>query len=261
MGSPSSSGTPTSRSPGRDGSIASVGLVVEEVGEHERVRSRLRSFEALVDQATDFVSVAALDRRMLYLNPAGRALVGQVVERSTAGVQLRLPRAGVARAASCHVDGSPSIGRALAGPPRYSGMWSPANRYRSTRPCSSFATTRPRSRSSTASVMRDTREHDRLVRRLELQIERMPVALDHRRAAGATSWAGILPPSGLFGHSAAAAVGQRVHELLGCPSCARSSPPAVLPTTWWQSPPPAAKRDRRMVGGGHRRRPTATPPA
>ena len=59
-----------------DGSIASVGVLVEEVGEHERVRSRLRSFEALVDQASDFVSVAALDRRVLYLNPAGRALVG-----------------------------------------------------------------------------------------------------------------------------------------------------------------------------------------
>ena len=67
-----------------------------------------------------------------------------------------------------------------------------------------------------AAVMRDTREYARLLRRLELHVERMPVALITVDALGHIR--GWNPAAErMLGHSAAAARGAPVQDLVGAP--------------------------------------------
>ena len=75
---------------GEDNAIESVGVVMEEVGEQERVRGRLQSFEALVEQASELVAVATLDTRLLYMNAAGRRAGRARPRRGAAAVQRRV---------------------------------------------------------------------------------------------------------------------------------------------------------------------------
>ena len=128
---------------GAGGSIESVGLLIEEIGEQEKVRSRLRSFEALVDQADDFIAVASLDNRMLYLNRGGRSLVGQETGDAVlpeAADYLSQSRAAVLKHRSLHGAG---------GARSTSGTSSPASRSKSMRPCSWSTTPTPTLPSST----------------------------------------------------------------------------------------------------------------
>lgn len=198
---------------GADEAITSVGLVVEEVGEREKVRSRMRLFESVIDQATDFVAVAALDRRTLYLNPAGRALVGQgvdapLLERSSdyvAGGSSELFLKVTESSSTAPWRGSLKLKHVVTGDsiPVDAIMFTVRD----------DETDAPLFH---ASVMRDTREYDRLLRRLELHLERMPVALITVGCSGDVK--GWNPAAEqLFGVPAAAALGRAVHELLGCP--------------------------------------------
>ncbi len=198
---------------GADDTITSVGLAVEEVGEREKVRSRMRLFESVIDQATDFVAVAALDRRTLYLNPAGRALVGHglddpLLERSSDYVAegsseqfLKVTESS----STAPWRGSLQLEHVVTG---------------ESIPVDAMMFTVRDDKTSTplfqASVMRDTREYDRLLRRLELHVERMPVALITVGPSGQVK--GWNPAAErLFGVPGAAALGGVVHELLNAP--------------------------------------------
>ena len=198
---------------GADDTITSVGLVVEEVGEREKVRSRMRLFEAVIDQAADFVAVAALDRRTLYLNPAGRALVGHgldepllehssdYVAESSSEQFLNVTESS----STAPWRGSLQLKHVVTG---------------ESIPVDAMMFTVRDDKTNTplfqASVMRDTREYDRLLRRLELHLERMPVALITAGASGEVK--GWNPAAErLFGVSAAAVLGARVDEVLHAP--------------------------------------------
>ena len=47
-----------------------------DVTEHQQTIEDLQQFESLVSLSSDFVAIASLERQMLYVNPAGLALVG-----------------------------------------------------------------------------------------------------------------------------------------------------------------------------------------
>ena len=198
---------------GADDTITSVGLVVEEVGEREKVRSRMRLFESVIDQATDFVAVAALDRRTLYVNPAGRALVGQglgapLLERSSDYV------ADDSAAQFLKVTESSSIAPwrgSLQLKHLVTGESIPVD-------AMTFVVRDDKTDAPLfhASVMRDTRDYDRLLRRLQLHLERMPVALITVAPRGEVK--GWNPAAErLFGVPAAVALGRRVHDVLHTP--------------------------------------------
>jgi PAS domain S-box-containing protein len=198
---------------GADGSIESVGLVVEEIGEQEKVRSRLRSFEALVDQADDFIAVASLDDHMLYLNRAGRELVGQepgaallpdTADYVMPDFRWRLPvKSGINPMAPWR--GRLNLRHAVTGEP----IEVDATLFVVRDAVTGTAIFR-------AAVMRDTREHTRLLRRLELHVDRMPVALITVDSLGRIL--GWNPAAELMlGHSAAVTLGVPLQDLVSAP--------------------------------------------
>jgi PAS domain S-box-containing protein len=65
------------------GEIQGLGAVIMEITERKRAEEELEKFFSLVETTTDFVGMASLDGRGLYLNPAGYALVG--LEPGTVG--------------------------------------------------------------------------------------------------------------------------------------------------------------------------------
>jgi|GEM_PF-2418185 len=60
----------------RDGETAGTVLEVQDITEERRARAQIEKFAALVETSTDFVGMTDLDGNGVYLNPAGRALVG-----------------------------------------------------------------------------------------------------------------------------------------------------------------------------------------
>ena len=198
---------------GADGAIESIGLMLEEIGEQEKARGRLRSFESLVDQADEFIAVASLDDHMLYLNRAGRVLVGQ-----EAGAEL-LPDTGgylmpESRGQMPAVDGNTPVapwrGRLHL---MHTVTKEPIEVDATLSIVRDGATGTPLFR---AVVMRDTRERSRLRRRLDQHVERMPVALITVDSLGhILGWNPAAEV--LLGHPEAAALGMVVQDLVSAP--------------------------------------------
>lgn len=196
--------------------VTSVGVVMEEVGEREQLRGRMQSLEALIEQSSDFVAVVTLDTRTVYLNPAGRALVGH----GPGDALLEDSGGYLAEESKVHRPGL--LAAAL------NGTWRGRLNLRHVVTGESIAvdatvfvvrdeqTNEPLFR---AAVMRDMREHEQLVRRLELQIERIPVALVTLSAGGDVQrWNPAAEK--LFGHTEAEAAGRPLPELIGSPGLA-----------------------------------------
>ena len=60
----------------RDGEPECVLVSFRDVTEYQQTLEELQQFESLVSLSSDFVAIASLERKMLYVNPAGLALVG-----------------------------------------------------------------------------------------------------------------------------------------------------------------------------------------
>ena len=60
----------------REGEPECVLVSFRDVTEHQQTLEELQQFESLVSLSSDFVAIASLERRMIYVNPAGLALVG-----------------------------------------------------------------------------------------------------------------------------------------------------------------------------------------
>lgn len=52
------------------------GMLRAEIAERKHVEGEMRKFASLVENSTDFIGIASLDGQILFINPAGRAMVG-----------------------------------------------------------------------------------------------------------------------------------------------------------------------------------------
>lgn len=67
--------------------IQAVAAIID-ISDRREAETRARDLAAVVESSSDFIGIAGLDRRGLYLNPAGRSLVGLDAGRDIAALRI-----------------------------------------------------------------------------------------------------------------------------------------------------------------------------
>ena len=160
---------------GELGEVVAVGLIADEISGHVALVEQREIFHQLVSSSTDFIGLATPDGEPLYVNPAGRALVGLSASdplldtiagyHTEQGAQTVFEQALVTAARGESWRGRCQLKHQLTGDPIEVDMTLFGVRDRHER-LLCYAT-----------VMRDTSDRDRALRQLETQIECSPAAI------------------------------------------------------------------------------------
>lgn len=68
--------------------VRSVAAIID-ISDRREAETRARDLAAVVESSSEFIGIAGLDRRVLYLNPAGRALVGLEKEQDLSTIPIQ----------------------------------------------------------------------------------------------------------------------------------------------------------------------------
>jgi len=73
---------------GPDGKVFGVSSLVEDVTERKLAEGELNRIQIIVETVPDFIAMAAPDRSVLYVNPAGLALTGYTAKEVSDGIKI-----------------------------------------------------------------------------------------------------------------------------------------------------------------------------
>ena len=65
---------------GQDGSVQNIVVMMKDITEHKQALEALKRQSAIIESASDFVCMADMDGKLIYVNPAGMAMVGRAGE-------------------------------------------------------------------------------------------------------------------------------------------------------------------------------------